>query len=161
MAKSKARTATSLQFFPTQLTAIQDEPTWANFLHSQLILAPDSSVGLSNSSLAVAHSQNNTPSLCVRRQLFQLLKLLHRDVVAQMSLQELVGDKSFRSVTLGIDERDVVVDVTDTLQFVGMSMMVRTSIDADQKDGNVSPRQTEKIEFEFVHVSGFAVEEQE
>ena len=40
-------------------------------------------------------------------------------------------------------------------------MVMRTTIDADKKYGNVSPRKAEEIELELVHVSGFAIEQQE
>lgn len=76
-----------------------------------------------------------------------------------MPLQQLMRNESLRRVTLSIDERDVMVDFADSLQFVGVAMMMRTSVHTNQEDGNMNPREAEEIELELVHVGGFAVEE--
>ena len=69
-----------------------------------------------------------------------------------------MGDEPFRSVALRIDKRDMVVDLADSLQLIGMAMVVRASIDTNQEDRNVDPREAEEIEFELVHVGRFAIE---
>ena len=76
-----------------------------------------------------------------------------------MPLKQLVGDKSFRSVALRIDKGDVVIDLADSLQLIGMAMVVWTSIDTNQEDCDMDPREAEEIEFELVHVGRFAVEQ--
>ena len=90
--------------------------------------------------------------------LLQFLELGHRNLVAEMPLEQLVGDESFWSVALRIDKGDVVIDLADSLQLIGMAMVVRASIDTNQEDCDMDPREAEEIEFEFVHVSRFAIE---
>ena len=106
----------------------------------------------------VAHSVH---SLRIRRWLFQFLELRHRNLVAEMPLQQLMRNESLRRVALRIDERDMMVDFADSLQFVGVAMMMRTSVHTDQEDGDVDPREAEKIELEFIHVGRFAIQEEE
>ena len=78
-----------------------------------------------------------------------------------MSFQQLMRHEPLRHIALRVDKGDVVIDVADALQLVGVPMVVRAPVHANQEDGHVSPRETEEVEFEFVHVCGFAVEEQE
>lgn len=56
-----------------------------------------------------------------------------------MPLEQLVGDESFWSVALRIDKRDVVIDLADSLQFIGVTMVVRASIDTNQEDCDMNP----------------------
>ena len=69
--------------------------------------------------------------------------------------------ESLRCVSLCIDERDVMVDVADALQLVGVTVVMRAAVHADQEDRHVRPGQAEEVEFEFVHVGCFAVEKQQ
>src|ERR1700760_2620022 len=69
-------------------------------------------------------------------------------------------DEALWTVTLCINEGDMVVHVADTLQLVRMPMVVRTAIHTNQKDGHMGPRKTQKIKLKFVHISGLAVEQE-
>ena len=75
-----------------------------------------------------------------------------------MPLEQLVGDETFRSVALRIDKGDMVIDLADSLQLIGMAMVVWTSIDTNQEDRDMDPREAEEIEFELVHVGRFSIE---
>ena len=75
-----------------------------------------------------------------------------------MTLEKFVCDESFRSVALRIDKGDVVIDLADSLQLIGVAMVVRASVNTNQEDCDMDPREAEKIEFELVHVSRFAIE---
>jgi hypothetical protein len=74
------------------------------------------------------------------------------------ALEQFVGDESFRSIALGIDKGDMVIDFADSLQLVCVAMVVRTSINTTQEDGDMDPREAEEIELELVHVGRFAIE---
>lgn len=78
-----------------------------------------------------------------------------------MSFQQLVCDKPLRGIALRIDKRHMMVDVADTLQLIGMSMMMWTSVDANQEDGDVRPREAQEIELELVHVGSFTIEKEQ
>ena len=69
-----------------------------------------------------------------------------------------MGDETFRSVALRIDKGDMVIDLADSLQLIGMAMVVWTSIDTNQEDRDMDPREAEEIEFELVHVGRFSIE---
>lgn len=75
-----------------------------------------------------------------------------------MPLEQFVGDKSFRSVALCIDKGDVVIDLADSLQLICMAMVMWASVDTDQEDCDMDPREAEEIEFELVHIGGFPIE---
>jgi hypothetical protein len=75
-----------------------------------------------------------------------------------MTLEQFVGDESFWSVALGIDKGDMVIYVTDSLQLIGMAMVVWASIDTNQENGDMDPREAEEIEFELIHIGRFAIE---
>lgn len=90
--------------------------------------------------------------------MLQFLELGHRKLIAEMALEQFVGDESFWSVALGIDKGDMVIDVADSLQLVGMAMVVRASINTNQEDGDMDPREAEEIELELIHVGRFAIE---
>jgi hypothetical protein len=77
-----------------------------------------------------------------------------------MPLQQLMGNESFWSVALRIDKGDVVIDFADSLQLIRVSMVVRASIDTNQEDCDMDPREAEEIEFELVHVGRFAIEQE-
>jgi hypothetical protein len=89
-----------------------------------------------------------------------------------MPLEKLVSYKAFGTVALSIDKADVtdnwltnvcfrrpnlLIDIADPLQLVGMSMVMRTSIYADQEDGKMSPIKTKQFELEFVHCLQWSV----
>jgi hypothetical protein len=74
-----------------------------------------------------------------------------------MPLEQLVGDESFRSVALRIDKGDVVINLANSLQLIGVTMVVRASINTNQEDCDMDPREAEEIEFKFVHVGRFAI----
>lgn len=57
------------------------------------------------------------------RQSITYLKLLHRNIIPQMSLQQLMRDKPLRTIPLGIDETDMVVHIADALEFVRVAMI--------------------------------------
>lgn len=97
----------------------------------------------------------------IRRWLFQLLKLGHGYVVAEMSLKELVGDESLGRVSLRVDERDVVVDLADPLQLIRVAMVMWASIDTNEENSNVYPRKTQQVELKLVHICCLAIEKQQ
>lgn len=56
-----------------------------------------------------------------------------------MPFQQLVRDITLREIPLRIDERDMVIDITNALQLIRMTMVMRTPIDSDQENRNVRP----------------------
>ena len=78
-----------------------------------------------------------------------------------MALQQLMGNKPLRRVTLRIHKANMMIHVADALQLVRVAVMVRTPIHADQEDRHVRPRQAQQVQLELVHVGGFAVQQQE
>ena len=78
-------------------------------------------------------------SLRIGRRLLELLELSHRDVIAEMPLEQLVGHESFGSVALCIDKGDMVIDFADSLQLIGVAMVVGASVDTNEEDGDVDP----------------------
>ena len=87
-----------------------------------------------------------------------MLELRHRKFIPEMAFEQFVGDESFGSVTLGVDKRNMVIGVADSLQLVCVSVVVRTAVNTNQENGDMDPREAEEIEFEFIHVSRFAIE---
>lgn len=67
-------------------------------------------------------------------------------------------DETLWGIALGINKRDMRINVANSLQLIGMTMVVRAPIDTDQENGDVNPIKAEKIELELVHVGRFAVE---
>lgn len=79
----------------------------------------------------------------IRWRLLHLDELRHGNIVAKMSLEQFVCDKSLWRISLCIYKGNVVVDFTDPLQLVCMAMVVRASVDTNQKDGHMNPREPE------------------
>jgi hypothetical protein len=88
------------------------------------------------------------------RYLLQLFKLLQSEVQAKMTLEELVSHKAFWAVALSVDKADVtdnwlaqcllerqnlLIDIADPLQLVGVSMVMRAPIYSNQEDGQMRP----------------------
>jgi len=69
-----------------------------------------------------------------------------------MPLEQLVGDESLWGVPLRIDKGHMVIDFADSLQLIGMAMVMRATVNTNQEDRNMHPRKAQKIKFEFVHV---------
>lgn len=90
--------------------------------------------------------------------MLQFLELGHGKLIAEMALEQFVSDESFWSVALGIDKRDMVIDVADSLQLIGMPMVVWASINPNQEDGDMHPGEAEEIELELIHVGRFAIQ---
>jgi len=84
----------------------------------------------------------------------------HRDLIPQMPLQQLMRHEPLRTIALRINERDMMIHITDPLQLVRMTVMVRTAVYTDQENCDVRPAQAEKVEFKFIHIGCFAVEEE-
>jgi len=70
---------------------------------------------------------------------------MHRNLITKMSLKQLMSDKSLRCIALCVNKRDVVIDLADSLQLIGMAMMMWASINTDQEDRDMDPRETEKL----------------
>jgi hypothetical protein len=78
-----------------------------------------------------------------------------------MPFEQLVGDETLGSVALRIDKGDVVIDLADPLQLIGMAMMMRTSIDTDQEDCHMNPGKAQEIKLKLVHVGRFTIQEKQ
>lgn len=62
---------------------------------------------------------------------------------------------------MDIEKPHMRIKSRHALQLDGMRMMMRTILHADQRNRHVRPRLAQELEFEFVHVCGFAVQEDE
>lgn len=109
----------------------------------------------------IFHKKKASLQLGVSGRLLQLHKLGHGHFIPQMPLQQLVRHQPLRHVAHGIHKRDVVVDLADALQLVGVPVVVRAAVDANQEDGDVRPRVAQQVELKLVHVRRLAVEQQQ
>jgi hypothetical protein len=68
-----------------------------------------------NSRLFTSSFYSQAHSLRIRRRLLQLLKLTHRNLIPQMSLQQLMRDKPFRRIPLRVHKRNMMINLTNPL----------------------------------------------
>lgn len=78
-----------------------------------------------------------------------------------MPLKQLMRNKPLRRISLRIHKTNMMIHLANPLQLIGMAMMVWTPIHANQENSDMHPGETEQVEFKFVHVCCFAVEEEE
>lgn len=54
-----------------------------------------------------------------------------------------------------------MINFTDPLQFIRVSVMMWAAVHSNQEDRDMNPRETKKIQFKFVHVSRFAIKQKQ